>query len=70
MLTMVASPVADMALQRCRAHIKNGNLRLRHRPIRVGPRLLLWRIQETPVGTRSNVARFSGVSRTIHSKTR
>ena len=32
-------------------------------------RLLLWRIPETPVGTRSNAPRFSDVSRTVHSKT-
>ena len=35
-----------------------------HQP---SPRLLLWRVQETLVGTRSNAACFSGVSRTIHS---
>ena len=65
---MIALPVADVAFQCCRAHLKNSNFPLRHRPINQPPRLLYWRIQETLVGTCSNAARFSGVSRTINRK--
>ena len=60
---------AEIAFPRCRTYLKKWQLSSPppfHQP---SPRLLLWRIQETPVGTRSNAARFSGVSRTIHSIT-
>ena len=63
---LTALPEADVAFQCLASHLKNSNFPLRHRPINQPPRLLPWQIQDAPVGTRSNAARFSGVSRTIN----
>ena len=51
-------PEADVAFQCLPSHLKNSNFPLRYRPINQRPRLLPWRIQEAPVRTRSNAARF------------
>ena len=56
---LTAVPEADVAFQCLASHLKNSNFPLRHRPINQPPRLLPWRIQEAPVRTRSNAARFS-----------
>ena len=63
-----ALPEADVAFQCLASHLKNSNFPLCLRPINQPPRLLPWRIQDAPVRTRSNAARFSGVSRTIDEK--